>query len=173
MYKRQGANYSWDTADWGKNWGAFDWRLNGSWLIEQKQFLNESDPSDYDELAGSITLSGTNAYPRVRLASSLSWRPNDIWNVNWTADWQSSANIVRARNFINNADSRLGDQMETGAFTRHDITVRYNVRDDLTLRAGVVNLFDAEQRDILGTTIYSNYDPYGRRFFVGLNFRPF
>ncbi len=168
-----GANYSWDTADWGKNWGAFDWRLNGSWLIEQKQFLNESDPSDYDELAGSITLSGTNAYPRVRLASSLSWRPNDIWNVNWTADWQSSANIVRARNFINNADSRLGDQMETGAFTRHDITVRYNVRDDLTLRAGVVNLFDAEQRDILGTTIYSNYDPYGRRFFVGLNFRPF
>ena len=63
--------------------------------------------------------------------------------------------------------------METGPFVRHDLTVRYKVRDDLTLRAGVVNLFDAEQRDILGTTIYSNYDPYGRRFFVGLNFRPF
>ena len=93
--------------------------------------------------------------------------------MNWTADWQSSANIVYARDFVNNADSRLPDQLETGDFTRHDITVRYNVRDDLTLRAGVVNLFDAEQRDILGTTIYSNYDPYGRRFFVGLNFRPF
>ncbi len=168
-----GANYSWDTADWGKNWGAFDWRLQGSWLIEQKQFLNEADPSDYTELAASIGLSGTNAYPRVRMASSLSWRPNDIWNVNWTADWQSATNIVRARDFVNNADSRLGDQMDTGNFTRHDITVRYNVRDDLTLRAGVVNLFDAEQRDILGTTIYSNFDPYGRRFFVGLNFRPF
>ena len=109
----------------------------------------------------------------MRLSSSLAWRPNDTWNINWTADWQSSANIIRARDFINNADARLVDQMETGPFVRHDLTVRYKVRDDLTLRAGVVNLFDAEQRDILGTTIYSNYDPYGRRFFVGLNFRPF
>lgn len=166
-----GANYTWDTGDFGKNWGAFDWRLSGSWLIEQKQYLNESDPSDYDELAAGI--SGTSLYPRVRLTNSLSWRPNDTWNVNWTADWQTASNIVRARDFINNADSRLDDQLDTGNFVRHDLTVRYNVRDDLTLRAGVVNLFDAEQRDILGTTIYSNFDPYGRRFFVGLNFRPF
>ena len=39
-----GANYTLETADFGKNWGAFDWRVNGSWLIEQKQYLNESDP---------------------------------------------------------------------------------------------------------------------------------
>jgi outer membrane receptor protein involved in Fe transport len=165
-----GANYSWDTADFGKDWGSIDWRLNGSWLIEQKQYLNESDPGDYDELAAG--LSGTSIYPRVRMASSVTWRPNDIWSLNWTADWQSSINIVRARDFINNADSRLTDQLETGNFTRHDFTVRYNVRDDLSVRAGVVNLFEAHQRDILGTSIISNYDPYGRRFFVGLNFRP-
>src|SRR5690606_2303222 len=42
--------YRLDTADWGKNWGQFDYRLSGSWLIEQKQFLNESDPGDYNEL---------------------------------------------------------------------------------------------------------------------------
>lgn len=165
-----GALYSWDTADWGRNWGAFDYRLNGSWLIEQKQFLNEADPSDFSELAAF--LSGTSIYPRIRASSSLTWRPNDTWSVNWTADWQSSVNIVRSRDFINNADSRGSDQLDTGSFTRHDFTVRYNVRDDLSVRAGVVNAFDAEQRDILGTTIISNYDPYGRRFFVGLNFRP-
>src|SRR5690606_38955780 len=91
---------------------------------------------------------------------------------NWTADWQSATNIVRARDFVNNADSRLADQMDTGNFVRHDLTVRYNVRDDLTLRAGVVNLFDAEQRDILGTTIYSNFDPDVRHFLGCLNFRP-
>ncbi|WP_312815466.1 TonB-dependent receptor domain-containing protein [Brevundimonas sp.] len=159
--------YRLDTADWGKNWGEFDYRLSGSWLIEQKQFLNESDPGDYNELASTVF------YPRVRLSSSLTWRPNDTWNVNWTADWQSSQNIVFARDFINNADSRLGDQLDTGNLTRHDLTVRYNVRDDLTLRAGVVNIFDAEQRDILGTTINSNFDPYGRRFFLGVNYRPF
>ncbi|WP_242914539.1 TonB-dependent receptor domain-containing protein [Brevundimonas pishanensis] len=162
-----GGSYSWDTADWGKNWGSFDYRLNGSWLIEQKQYLNEADPSDYSELAASVF------YPRVRLTSSLTWRPNDIWNVNWTADWQTAQNITRPRDFVNNADARLGDQLDTGNFTRHDLTVRYKVRDDLTLRAGVVNVFDAEQRDILGTTINANFDPYGRRFFVGLNFKPF
>ncbi|MNN80572.1 TonB dependent receptor [compost metagenome] len=62
--------------------------------------------------------------------------------------------------------------LDTGNFARHDFTVRWNVRDDLTLRAGVVNAFDAEQPDYLGTTLYSNFDPYGRRFFVGMNFRP-
>lgn len=165
-----GALYSWDAADWGRNWGSFDWRVNGSWLIEQKQFLNEADPGDFTELAAS--LSGTTIYPRVRLASSVTWRPNDTWSLNWTADWQSSVNIVRPRDFVNNADSRRTDQLDTGNFTRHDLTLRYNVRDDLSVRAGVVNVFDAEQRDILGTAIVSNYDPYGRRFFVGLNFRP-
>ena len=162
-----GGNYTLHTDDYGKNWGAFDFRLNGSWLIEQKQYLNSSDPSDFTELASRPE------YPRVRLSTSVAWRPNDTWNVNWTADWQSSQSIVHARDFVNDADSRLGDQLETGDFTRHDLTVRYNVREDLTVRAGVVNIFDAEQRDILGTTIYSNFDPYGRRFFLGLNYRPF
>ena len=136
-------------------------------MIEQKQYLNSADPSDYTELAASVQ------YPRVRLSSSVAWRPNDKWNINWTADWQTSQNIVRKRDFVNNADSRLGDELDTGNYTRHDLTVRYNVRDDVTLRAGVVNIFDAEQRDILGTTINPNFDPYGRRFFVGVNYRPF
>ncbi|MEG1452964.1 TonB-dependent receptor domain-containing protein [Brevundimonas sp.] len=162
-----GGNYTLHSDDFGKNWGAFDFRLNGSWLIEQKQYLNSADPTDYTELAAGLQ------YPRVRMSSSVAWRPNDTWNINWTADWQTSQNIVRKRDFVSNADSRLGDQLDTGNFVRHDLTVRYNVREDVTLRAGVVNIFDAEQRDILGTTIYSNFDPYGRRFFVGVNYRPF
>jgi outer membrane receptor protein involved in Fe transport len=46
------------------------------------------------------------------------------------------------------------------------------VRDDVTLTAGVTNIFDAEQAEWLGGTLYSNFDPYGRRFNVGINFRP-
>ena len=56
---------------------------------------------------------------------------------------------------------------------RNDFTVRYNVNQDLTLRAGVVNAFDSEQAPYLGTTLYSNFDPYGRRFFIGLNYKVF
>jgi outer membrane receptor protein involved in Fe transport len=151
----------------GRNWGRLDYSLGGLWLIEQKQFLNADDPSDYVELASSVY------YPRVRLTSSLTWEPNDIWSVNWTADWQTAQDSVQVRDVVANADQRPWDEFNTGDFTRHDFTVRWNVRDDLSLRAGVVNAFDAEQASYLGTTLYSNFDPYGRRFFVGLNYRPF
>ena len=151
----------------GRNWGSLDYSLGGLWLIEQKQYLNADDPSDYVELASGIY------YPRVRFTSSLTWEPNDIWSVNWTADWQTAQDSVRIRDALVNNDQRPYSEFNTGDFTRHDFTVRWNVRDDLSLRAGVVNAFDAEQATYLGTTLYSNFDPYGRRFFIGLNYRPF
>lgn len=166
------ANYRFDFAEMAnRNWGRIDYSIAGLWVLEQQNYLNSDDPSDYDELAGTLALGGSN--PRVRFKSSMTYTPNDVWSVNWTADWQSSQDIIALRDFVSNADSRLFDQTRTGNFTRHDLTVRWNVRDDLSLRAGVVNVFDAEQRDFLGQSIYSNFDPYGRRFFVGLNFRPF
>jgi len=155
----------------GRNWGRLDYSLSGNWLIEQKNFLNVSNPSDYTELASTL-VTGGNAYPRVRLSSSLTWTPNEVWSVNWTADWQAATDIVQLRDFVLNADSRSTDQLDTDNFVRNDFTVRWNVRDDLSLRAGVVNAFDAEQAPYLGTTLYSNFDPYGRRFFLGLNYRP-
>lgn len=161
-------NYGFDFEEMmGRNWGRLDYSLGGLYLIEQQQFLNAEDPSDFDELVS------TPYYPKVRFTSSLTYTPNETWSVNWTADWQTSQDIIESRDFINNADSRYYYQTRTGNFARHDLTVRWNVREDLSVRAGVVNVFDAEQKDYLGTTLYSNFDPYGRRFFVGLNFRPF
>jgi len=151
----------------GHNWGRIDYSLAGSWLIDQKQFLNADDASDFDELSGTLF------YPKVRFSSSLTYAPNDIWSVNWTADWQTAQDIVQVRDAVDNADQRPYAQFNTGNFTRHDFTVRWNVRDDVSIRAGVVNAFDEEQAPYLGTTLYSNFDPYGRRFFIGLNYRPF
>jgi outer membrane receptor protein involved in Fe transport len=151
----------------GRNLGRLDYSLGGLWLIEQKQFLNADDGSDFDELAG------TPYYPRVRFSSSLTWTPNDVWSVNWTADWQTAQDSVQIRDAVTNPDQRPYEDFATGNFTRHDFTVRWNVRNDLSLRAGVVNAFDEEQNPYLGTTLYSNFDPYGRRFFIGLNYRPF
>jgi outer membrane receptor protein involved in Fe transport len=161
------ARYAMDLQEMiGRNWGRLDYSLGGLWLIEQKQFLNADDASDFAEL------SSTPFYPRVRFTSSLTYTPNDVWSVNWTADWQTAQDSVQLRDAVFNADQRPFEEFNTGNFTRHDFTVRWNVRDDLTVRAGVVNAFDAEQATYLGTTLYSNFDPYGRRFFVGLNFRP-
>lgn len=165
------ANYSYDFSEMmGRNWGRLDYSIAGLWLIDQQEFYNADDPSDFDELASLLQAGGS--HPRVRFTSSLTYTPNDVWSVNWTADWQTSQDIIQLRDYVNNPDSRPFDYTRTGNFARHDLTVRWNVRDDLSVRAGVVNVFDAEQRDFLGTTLYSNFDPYGRRFFVGMNFRP-
>ena len=161
-------NYGLDLEEtFGRNWGRINYSLGGLWLIDQKQFLNADDPTDDTELASSLF------YPRVRFTSSMTYVPNDVWSINWTADWQTAQDIVQVRDAVANADQRPFDQFNTGNFTRHDFTVRWNARDDLSIRAGVVNAFDAEQAQYLGTTLYSNFDPYGRRFFIGLNYRPF
>jgi outer membrane receptor protein involved in Fe transport len=151
----------------GRNLGRLDYKLAGSWLLEQENFLDPANPNAF------TTSRGTLFYPNVRFTSSLTYTPNDVWSVNWTADWQSAQNIARNRDQQVNSDNREYEFYNTGNFVRNDFTVRYNVTDALTLRAGVVNAFDAEQQPALGQTLYSNFDPYGRRFFIGLNFRPF
>ncbi|MFT4953900.1 MAG: outer membrane receptor protein involved in Fe transport [Brevundimonas sp.] len=159
-------NYALDTYDWlGRDWGRFSYSMTGLWLLKQEQYTNADDPTDVTILGGRLF------YPRVRLTSSLTYAPNDAWSVNWTADWQTSQPMVLPSSFIVNEDSRPASELETGDFTRHDFTVRWNVNDDIALRAGVVNAFDNNQHPWLGTTLYSNFDPYGRRFFVGLNYR--
>ncbi|MGO4688452.1 TonB-dependent receptor domain-containing protein [Brevundimonas sp. 2YAF1] len=161
------ARYSMDLEETlGLQLGRLNYSLNGTWLIEQKNFNNAQNPNDYTESASLLT------YPRVRMTSSLTWTPNDKWSVNWSMDWQTAQNITFARTLVNNADSRLPQYMDTGNFARHDFTVRWNVREDLSVRAGVVNAFDAEPAPQLGFTLYPNFDPYGTRYFIGLNYRP-
>jgi len=164
------ANYKFDTEEMlGRNFGRFAYSLRGSWLIEQKSFVNPSVPTDFTEAASGLN------YPRVRFSSSLTWAPNDALSINWTLDWQTAQDISRQRDLVaaNNLDSRLVKYYTTKDFARNDFTVQYKVRDDLSLRAGVVNVFDNEQPAWLGTNFVDNLDPYGRRFFVGFNYRPF
>jgi outer membrane receptor protein involved in Fe transport len=63
------------------------------------------------------------------------------------------------------------DQWTTGNFARHDLSFRYSVTDEATLRLGVTNVFDSEPPPYLGFA--SSFDPYGRRFNIGINYRPF
>lgn len=160
------ARYSLDTEEMlGRDFGQFRYSINGSWLIEQKFFTDLANPGVFTEAAS------TPFYPRVRFTSSLTWSPIDSLDLTWTADWQSAQNITFPRTFVLNSDSTPVEYLNTGNFVRNDFLVRYKVTDDVTLRAGITNAFDAEQAPWLGTTLYSNFDPYGRRFNLGLNWR--
>jgi outer membrane receptor protein involved in Fe transport len=159
-------NYSLDASErLGLDIGRFNYSLNGSWLIEQKDFTDISNAAAFSEFSSTLY------YPRVRMTSRLSWQPTEALAITWTADWQTSQDVSQYRNFIANADSQPVEYLRTGNFVRNDLAVRYDVTDDVTLRAGVTNIFDAEQAPWLGTTVYSNFDPYGRRFNIGLNYK--
>lgn len=148
----------------GLNLGRLDHNLNGSWLIEQKNFNNIDNPADYTQYEGTVY------YPRVRMSSTFAWHVRDDLTLSWTTDWQSSQDLTSRRDTLANWDNREPRYHRLGNFARNDISVRYKVREDLTLRAGVVNVFDAEPPRWVGGNIYSNYDPYGRRFSIGLNY---
>lgn len=147
------------------NVGRIDYRIAGTYLLEQKNFNNAQNPSDFTESTSSIY------YPRVRFTSTLGYSPNDRLRVQWVVDWQSAQDISQARNFVSNADARLVQYMDTGNFARHDFLVRYKVNDDVSIRAGVTNAFDAEQAPWLGYTLYSNFDSWGTRYHFGVNWK--
>jgi len=153
----------------GLDWGRLNYRVAGSWLLEQKQFNNAQDPDDFTESASALF------FPRVRLSSTLSYLPNDDWQFSWTMDWQSAQDIVRERDVLisGNVDNRPREWFTSGNFARHDFGVSWRATDEVTVRAGVTNAFDAEQARHLGTTLYSNFDPYGTRYYFGLNWRPY
>lgn len=164
------ARYSLDLEEnFGLDWGRLDYSLQGSWLIEQKNFNNAQNPADFTESASAIF------FPRVRMTSRLTYTPTDNFSVTWSVDWQSAqdSSSLRSLGQTGNPDARIPQYFNTGNFARHDLSVRYELNDEVTLRTGVTNIFDAEQPRFLGTTLTSNFDPYGTRFFVGLNYRPF
>ena len=162
------ARYRIDTEEmFGKEWGQLNYAIRGSWLIEQKNFTDVANRNAFGESASEVN------FPRVRFTSTLTWVPNDRFQVSWIADWQAAQDIVRIRDQVNNPDNRATQYFDTGNYMRNDLTARFNLNDELTLRAGITNIFDAEQPEYFGTGFIDNMDPYGRRFNIGLNWRPF
>jgi outer membrane receptor protein involved in Fe transport len=163
-----GANYSMDLKEtFGVIPGRFTYALTGNWLQTQHDFTNIADPldsTDYESTVGN---------PVVRLKHTMTWRPTDKLALTWTIDWQSSQEIEDKDVLVGNRDRYESTKyLTTGAFTEHGLSVRYDVRPKVTLRAGVVNMFDAEPAKWLGNSTDDNFDLWGRRMFVGFNIRP-
>jgi outer membrane receptor protein involved in Fe transport len=162
-----GASYALDLADmFEKNLGTVDFNLRGNYLIRQEDFTNIAIPSQASAFDGLVGL------PRVRFLSTVNYSPNDKLQLSWQWDWQASQEIADERLLADDADNRLRKYLETGAYSQHDFVARYDVNGNLQIRGGVVNAFDAEPAEWLGsTTTADNFDLFGRRFFVGVRFK--
>lgn len=160
------ARYTIDTADLiGRDVGRLDYSLRGSYLIRVEGFTNIDDPSEADPLDALVGL------PRIRFLSSLTYSPTDRLGLTWKWDYQTSQEIADSDLLINDPDNRPAEFLETGDYHQHDFSARYDLRDNVTLRAGVTNAFDVEPEPYRGATGAAQFDLFGRRFFIGANVR--
>ncbi len=176
------ARYSVDTADFlGRDLGRIDYSLRGNYLIRLEAFTNLTDPGDATELDSGV------GNPRVRFLSTVTYSPIDRLSFTWDWDYQTSQAVPTPLGAVAFADSdvllqdpdnRRAELLETGAFSQHDFSARFEVRDGITVRAGVINAFDAEpppQVPVGGLGIAGGqgdiFDLFGRRFFLGANLK--
>ena len=148
----------------GRNLGRLSHRIRGGWLIEQKNFNNIDNPSEYTASEGAIF------YPRVRLTNSITWTPNDQWSATWSTDWMTSQDRSRTYSRLTNWDAAKLAYYRLGNFARNDLSVRYRATDRVRISAGVSNIFDKSPPKYSDGEVFSNYDPFGRRFNLGLNY---
>ncbi len=149
----------------GLDWGRLDYNLSGTYLFEQHDFTNISNPNEHTDYETTLGL------PRVRFSSKVNWTVSEKLSVQWAVDWQSAQEIIDADTLGGNNDIYDSKYFTSGSFTQHDFTVRYSPREDITLRGGVVNAFDATPAPWLGNTSSDNFDLFGRRFFIGFNYK--
>ncbi|WP_428150053.1 TonB-dependent receptor domain-containing protein [Caulobacter sp.] len=155
----------------GLDWGRLNYKLSGNYLFEQHDFTNISNPNEHIDNETGLGL------PRLRFSSKVTWLVNDKLSISWNADWQASqwlANGTRpydADDMKVDPDNRETRYYSTPAFVQHDFTVQYSPKEHLIMRAGVVNAFDEEPAPWLGNTSSDNFDLFGRRFFVGFNYK--
>lgn len=162
-----GANYKLDLKETFGIPGSFSYALTGNWLQTQHDFVNIADPTDSTDNESTV------GNPVVRLKHTMTWRPTDKLAVTWTIDWQSSQEIEDEDVLVGNEDRYDSRKyLTTGGFTEHGLSLRYDYNPKVTLRAGIVNMFDAEPAKWLGNTSADNFDLWGRRLFIGFNVRP-
>ena len=145
----------------GKDYGDLALRLDATW---QYQFAQQGLPFQaYTQFANTIT----NATPEWKANGSARWT-YDKFSFTWQTLYFGSmiASQVQQKGVL--------DPYKTGDYFRHDIRATYKFNDDITFRAGVINLFDkyppAVPETFTGTgTGSSQYDNRGRYFFVGAN----
>ena len=155
-------SYGFRTEDvMGKDYGDIALRVDATW---QYQFASQGLPGQaYTQFANTIT----NATPEWKGNASVRWS-YDKYSFSWNTIYYGSMIASQVQ------QAGVLDPYKTGDYFRHDLRATYKYNDDVTFRAGVINVFDKNPPYIPETftgtgTGSSQYDNRGRYFFVGAN----
>jgi len=182
------ANYRTNFSDWGMgDWGGLSFNFVGTWTKEYvTQPITGGGTFDCAGLYGVVCSSNANLGPTPKWRNKLRVTWNTPWPVTISADWRYVSSV---KFDVNSTNPFLADPLgrtdvpdaKISAYNWFDLSGTWKVRDTVTLRAGINNIFDKDP-PILdsnafaasgppagnGNTYPGTYDALGRTVFVGL-----
>ncbi|PCI51265.1 MAG: TonB-dependent receptor [Alphaproteobacteria bacterium] len=163
-------NYSFDLS--GGEWGTIDLAFNGTHVIEN---LNQdAEILDVDDCAGLVGNVCLRPDPKWRWTQTVAWTYEDF---TLFFRWQHLSSLEKDLVAFGDAPASDFALPVIPSVDYFDLSGTYDVMENLTLRAGVNNLFDKQPpipgNDFGGTaensgnTFPGTYDTLGRYYFFG------
>jgi iron complex outermembrane receptor protein len=156
-------------------YGNFNLRLNGTYT--QKYDLRLPDGSVQKSVAATVDSEG-NVLNAV--ASGIIFRWKDQLTLDWKRDvWGASlTNNFQSGYYDNYRFDGVGGPQHVGAFSTWDLQASFSGVKNLTLTAGVKNLFNRKPTDVITAGSYFQtgydptwYDPHGQTGYVSANYK--
>jgi len=135
--------------------GSFTLGVQGTYVFNLEAQTNVLDPTTFDDAAGEVGI------PELRFNLNATYANGPV-ALTWRWDRISSQELFQ--DTADPIEDIPSEFLTTGQFSTHDFTMRYDVTENLNLRAGVINVFDNDQPQIARNNIF---DVFGRRFFIG------
>ena len=135
--------------------------VTGTKVNSLRNFTNPTNLNDVDVELGEIL--------RPELAGNvlLRWSRGDL-SIGWQSQYLGDMLLGGARVEIDTAQTLFGDSVFLDGVWIHDVNVRYDVRDSLTLYGGINNV--THTNPFITENAFPS-TPRGRMIFIGGNFR--
>lgn len=160
-----GIDFSVDYALNLQKMGSLRFNVAATWTEKNESQTTSVDPiNNFVGTIGAVTGTATPEW-RVNLTTSYALGGLSVQLTNRFIDKMVHANTVTGGSPVANTG--------TAATWYHDVSMRYAITPNLSVRAGVSNLADQQPRtyspNIQANTDPSTFDVLGRRYFLGLN----
>ena len=147
--------------------GSLRFNLVTTWLEKYTEQTTSVDPI-YDRV-GTISQVTATAFPEWKSTFNATYMVGDL-------QLQATSRYIGEMVHYNTVTGGSAlSNTGTKATWYHDITTRYELSDNLTLRFGVNNVMDQAPRiftpNVQANTDPSVFDVLGRRYFIGLNLK--
>lgn len=139
--------------------GELSMNLLGDRLLELELFEFQDRPDEINDEKGEV------GDPELQFRFSASYKWEDL-TVSWATRYVDS--VVLYDVSPNGGSPEDVDISHIGSMTTHDLSATYYISDNIVVRGGIRNLFDAVSP---GYTADPSYDLVGRRFFAGVNIK--